>query len=100
MVVTNKVLAPIRGERSFITSAYAERQVYLEGYSSANLPNNHLVPDRLFLISQYFSGDRSAREKLIKEGITHVIIYKSLSDNSAETGDLLYENKEIIIRTI
>ena len=100
VVVTNKVLAPIRGERSFITSAYAERQVYLEGYSSANLPNNHLVPDRLFLISQYFSGDRSAREKLIKEGITHVIIYKSLSDNSAETGDLLYENKEIIIRTI
>ena len=100
VVVTNKVLAPIRGERSFITSAYAERQVYLEGYSSANLPNNHLVPDRLFLISQYFSGDTSAREKLIKEGITHVIIYKSLSDNSTETGDLLYENKEIIIRTL
>ena len=58
------------------------------------------MPDRLFLISQYFSGDRLAREKLIKEGITHVIIYKSLSDNSTETGDLLYENKEIIIRTI
>ncbi len=100
VVLTNKVLAPVRGERSFITSAYAERQVYLEGYSSANLPNDHLVADRLFLISHYFSGDMSVRKKLLNEGITHVIIYKSLSANSAGTGDLLYENKEIIIKTL
>ena len=42
----------------------------------------------------------SVRKKLLNEGITHVIIYKSLSANSAGTGDLLYENKEIIIKTL
>lgn len=100
VIVTNKVLAPVRGERSFVTSAYAERQVYLEGYSSANLPSRHLVPDRLALISQYFNGDMAAKEELLHEGVTHVILYKSLSDTIADSGVLLYENSEIIIRTL
>ena len=100
IILTNKVLAPVRGERSFVTSAYSEHQVYLEGSSSTILPNDHFVADRIDLISRYFKGDIFAREKLKLEGVTHVIIYKSLSDIAYEESKLLYENEEIAVRTI
>ena len=80
VLLSNKVLAPARGNRSYVTSSYAERQVYIEGYISANLPNDHIVRDRLVLIVRYFSGDLRARAELQKEGVTHVVVYKSLSD--------------------
>lgn len=97
VILTNKVLAPVRGERSFITSVYSERQVYLEGYISTNLPNDHIVADRLSLIRSYLGGDKLARETLRKEGVSHVIIFKSISDSMPKHSRLLYENDEIAI---
>ena len=100
VLLTNKVLAPVRGERSFITSTYMERQVYIEGYISANLPNDHIVADRLSLTKHYFDGDVSARDELRRDGVTHVVIYKSLSNMECKGDKLLYKNEEIEIWTL
>lgn len=80
VIVTNKVLAPTRGNRSYITSSYAEHQVYLEGYISANIPDSTFIMDRIRRVAKYFSGDLKARDELHEEGVTHVIIFKSLAD--------------------
>lgn len=100
ILLTNKGLAPIKGNRSFVTSAYSERQVYLEGSSSTIFPNDHFLADRIDIIIRYFNGDYTAREELKREGVTHVIIYKSLPDVTFEGSKLLYENEEMTIRTI
>lgn len=100
ILLTNKGLAPINGYRSFVTSAYSERQVFLEGSSSTIFPDDHFVPDRKDLISRYFKGDVSAREELGHKGVTHVVVYKSLSDIAFEDSEVLYENDEISIRTL
>ena len=122
VIVTNKVLAPKRGNKSYITSCYTERQVYFEGYISANLPNDYIVKDRLELIANYFGGDLKARDTLKKEGVTHVVIYKSLSDidkvsinwggvtntlifnplseSCISQGETLFENEEIKVTTL
>ena len=100
ILLTNKGLAPVNGYRSFVTSAYSERQVFLEGSSSTIFPDDHFVPDRKDLISRYFKGDASAREELRHKGVTHVVVYKSLSDIAFEDSEVLYENDEIAIRTL
>lgn len=100
ILLTNKGLAPVNGYRSFVTSAYSERQVFLEGSSSTIFPDDHFVPDRKELISRYFKGDTSARDELRHKGVTHVVVYKSLSDIAFEDSEVLYENDEIAIRTI
>jgi len=100
VMVTNKGLAPVAGERSYVTSAYTERQVFLEGYVSTIVPNDHFIPDRKELMKRYFSGDAAAREELKQAGVTHVVVYKSLPDVVFEGGNLLFENEEIAIRTI
>ena len=100
VLLTNKVLAPVRGERSFITSTYTERHVYIEGYISANLPNDHIVADRLSLTKRYFGSDVSAKDELRREGVTHVVVYKSLSNMECKGDQLLYKNEEIEIWTL
>lgn len=124
VIVSNKVLAPVRGNRSYITSSYAERQVFFEGYISTNLPNDYIVRERLGLVARYFSGDLKAREELKKEGVTHVVVFKtisfsdratidwagdgiprtlvfnSLSDVNIRKGTVLYENEEIKVLTL
>lgn len=100
ILLTNKGLAPVNGNRSFVTSAYSERQVFLEGSSSTIFPDDHFVPDRKRLISRYFNGDTSARNELRNKGVTHVVVYKSLSDIAFEDSEVLYENDEIAIRTL
>jgi len=100
ILLTNKGLAPVNGYRSFVTSAYSERQVFLEGSSSTIFPNDHFVPERKELISRYFKGDASARDELRRKGVTHVVVYKSLSDIVFEDSEVLYENDEIAIRTL
>ena len=100
ILLTNKGLAPVNGYRSFVTSAYSERQVFLEGSSSTIFPDDHFVSDRKDLISRYFKGDASARDELRRQGVTHVVVYKSLSDIAFEDSKILYENEEIVIRTL
>jgi len=100
ILLTNKGLAPVNGYRSFVTSAYTERQVFMEGSSSTIFPNDHFVEDRKNLMSRYFNGDISAREELKREGVTHVVFYKSLPKVTFNGGKLLYENEEIAIRTL
>ncbi len=100
ILLTNKGLAPVNGYRSFVTSAYTERQIFMEGSSSTIFPNDHFVEDRKDLMSRYFNGDISAREELKREGVTHVVYYKSLPKVAFNGDKLLYENEEIEIRTL
>jgi hypothetical protein len=74
--------------------------VFLEGSSSTIFPNDHLVPDRIDLISRYFKGDVSARDELRHKGVTHVVVYKSLPGIAFDDSEVLYENDEITIRTL
>lgn len=97
VLVTNKVLEPNSGKHSFVTSAYSERQVYLEGYMATNLPNNHIVNDRLSEIKKYLKGDEEARESLINAGVKYVVLYKNITNEEIDKFNVLYENKDIAI---
>lgn len=100
ILATNKVIEPESGKKSFVTSVYSERQVYLEGYVSTNLPNDYIVDERMTLLKNYFNGDRQARKTLIEEGVDYVVVYKNISDAHIEKSNILYENKDIIIAKI
>lgn len=97
VIITNKVLEKENGKKSFITSAYSERQVYLEGYVSTNLPNDHIVNDRIGVINSFFSGNLTARDSLVAKGVNYVVVYKNISDVNVDKDKVLYENEEIII---
>ena len=60
VLATNKVLfgnpEETKFSRTFITSEYSERQVYLEGFSSTNLPDMEFVMERLSQLRDYYNG--------------------------------------------
>lgn len=97
VLVTNKVLAP-EGSRSFVTSAYTERQIYIEGYKFSNLPYAEIVDERLELLSAFFYGEEWAKNKLItEEGVSHVALYKAFKEPQDYLGNVLYENSAMVI---
>ncbi|RRK32612.1 hypothetical protein EBB54_15550 [Schaedlerella arabinosiphila] len=97
VLLTNKILYP-DSFRSFITSAYTERQVYIEGFGSTNLPNTQLVSDRISLCQSYYCGDEETKNILVEEGVTHAVVFKSKQDaNIILPGEIVYENNDIVV---
>lgn len=96
VLATNKVLAP-EGSRSWVTSAYSERQVYFEGWKATNIPYPEMIDERLELTSAYFQGEEWAKDKMIIEGITHAVLYKAFNSPNSHLGKILFENNAMII---
>ncbi len=97
VLATNKILIE-KAVKTFITSEFTERQVYLEGYASTNLPSMDLVDFRLDLLSRYYGGEEGAMKSLMDEGVTHAVLFKGNQDPSVQLeGNFLYENNAIAI---
>ena len=99
VVVTNKI---IQGDkytsgRSFITSAYSERQTYMEGWGSTNLPSKDFSTDRLKRIQDFFHGKRKAKKQLLNEGVSYAILFKGMSDPNENLGTCVFENNSMVI---
>ena len=102
VLATNKVLFgnPEQSffSRTFITSEYSERQVYLEGFSSTNLPNMEFVMERLSQLRNYYNGIPGSASILQQNGVTHAVLFKG-DQNASVTieGGVIYENEDIAI---
>lgn len=102
VLATNKVLSgnPENSlfSRTFITSEYSERQVYLEGFSSTNLPSMEFVMNRLVELRKYYRDEEGADKVLREKGVTHAVVFKGLQDTSITPKGLpLFENDDILI---
>ena len=99
VVVTNKI---IQGDkytsgRSFITSAYSERQTYMEGWGSTNLPSKDFSTDRLKRIQDFFHGKIKAKKQLLNEGVSYAILFKGMSAPNENLGTCVFENNSMVI---
>lgn len=99
VVVTNKI---IQGDeytsgRSFITSAYSERQTYMEGWGSTNLPSKEFATDRLKRTQDFFHGNIEAKNQLLNEGVTYAVLFKGMSAPDDNLGTCVFENNSMII---
>ena len=102
VLVTNKVLfgnlEETKFSRTFITSEYSERQVYLEGFSSTNLPDMEFVMERLSQLRDYYNGVPGSVEVLRENGVTYAVLFKGGSNSSIlPEGNLIYENEDIAV---
>ena len=102
ILATNKVFSgnpeSSSFSRTFITSEYSERQVYLEGFSSTNLPDMQFVMERLSELRMYYGGEQGAEEILKNKGVTHAVVFKGLQDPSViPAGSILFENNNITV---
>lgn len=97
VVVTNKIIQGETSRRSFITSAYSERQTYMEGWGSTNLPSKDFAADRLKRIQDFFCGNEDAKNQLINEGVNYAILFKGLSSPNVTLGNALFENDAIVV---
>ena len=100
VLATNKVLFDNPEEtqfsRNFTTSGYSERQVYLEGFSSTNLPGMEFVMNRLSQLRNYYNGEDGAADVLKENGVHYAVVFKAGQDNSVELeGKNIYENNDL-----
>lgn len=93
LLITNLAII---NTRSFTTSCYAERQIYIEGeeYGAAN---QELQNYRVELIKKYYSGDEKAAEVLIEEGVDYAVVFASVPDYAGYVGDIIFENDAVKI---
>lgn len=100
VIVTNKVLKG--GHRTFITSAYAERQVYLDGYDYANIPSKEYVDRRIEILKRFYTGDISSVIDLANDGVDYAVLFKFIEHyNVVPSGlPMVYENDDISVYKI
>ena len=101
VITTNKLLAP-NGSITFVTSAYSERQVFLEGYAYANIPNKEYVNRRIEILKRFYTGDISSVIDLANEGVDYAVLFKFIEHyNVVPSGlPLVYENDDISVYKI
>ena len=80
IVVSNKVLEEFGGHRSFILSAFSERQAYLEGYGYTTV-NDETREQRLELIKSLYSGEEGSVSLIKSEGVDYVVLFKNIGNN-------------------
>lgn len=105
VLATNKVLCDnpeASGiSRSFITSEYTERQIYIEGFSSTNLPSMEYAMNRLVQTRNYYDGVVGAATVLRDAGVTHAVVFKGMQDSDIVLeGRCIYENDYIKVMSI
>lgn len=96
VLLSNKVLAE-EGGRSFVTSAFSERQTYYESYAYSN-QNQKVIENKLNKIKSFYYGGKDISDILKKEGVTHAIVYKNIYPNSyPSNNNIIFENEDLIV---
>lgn len=91
LLITNLAII---NDRSFTTSCYTERQIYIEGeaYGAAS---KALQDYRVNLIKEYYSGSDAAAQTLINEGVDYAVIFGSVPGYTGYVGNIIYENDAV-----
>lgn len=97
IVVSNKVLAEVGGHRSFILSAFSERQAYLEGYDYSTV-NDDMCKHRLGLIKSLYSGEKDSISLIKSEGVDYVVLFKNIGNSALSIDNcVVFENDAVKI---
>ena len=97
ILISNKYVAE-NGYRSYILSAFTEHQTYMEGYLYSGSIKNKVIEYRNDLLLKFFANDTCAQERLKKEGVTHVVLFKNIPNAMPNIkGDLIFDNNSVAI---
>lgn len=102
IIVTNKILAETGSGRSFVTSCFAQRPVFLEGDDYGAVPAYISKTKRKELVRKFFAGDANALDILKKECVGYAVIFKAFLYNPdvLTFGKIEYENEEIAVLSL
>ena len=102
IIVTNKILAETGSGRSFVTSCFAQRPVFLEGDDYGAVPAYISKTKRKELVRKFFAGDAGALDILKKECVGYAVIFKAFLYNPdvLTFGKIEYENEEIAVLSL
>lgn len=95
--VTNKIFG-INGNRSFVTSAFTERQCFIEGSDYTSFPSSISKEERILLVKDVFSGNKESINLLKEKGVDYIVIYESIPYNlNKNECNVVYTNSKISV---
>ena len=98
VLLSNKISAKEMGRRSYVVSAFTERQVFLEGYEYGVSVNDPVISARREHIINMFENNTDESAYFKKNGVTHFVIFKNLMDKKIKiSGEVIYENAAVIV---
>lgn len=93
--ITNKILCEAEGKYSFVSSAYTERRMYLEGYAYGSIHQKELEK-RLYRITSYYTGDIFSSQRLKDSGIDYAIVFMNVPGyTDFADGTVIYDNEYV-----
>ena len=96
LLLSNKLLAS-EGSKSFLVSAFSERQAFFESYRYSN-QNESTIERNLKVIMEFYNGSNESMEMLKVRGVTHAVVFKRISDNLYPLGcKKIFENEDMIV---
>lgn len=96
LLLSNKLLAS-GGSRSFLVSAFSERQTFFESYDYSN-QNESTIERNLKVIMEFYNGSNESIEMLKLRGVTHAVVFKRVSDNLYPLGcKKIFENEDMVV---
>lgn len=96
LLLSNKILAS-GGSRSFLVSAFTERQAFFESYDYSG-QNNSTIEQNLSVITDFYNGSQESLEMLRVRGVTHAVVFKRVFDNVyPKDCKKVFENEDLIV---
>lgn len=93
VLISNKIQLK-DGRRSFVVSSFSERQCYMEGYYYNVWKEDPVISKRHKLIVDLFEKKGDCSCALKEEGVTHVILFKSVNKKEPKVdGKVIYNDK-------
>lgn len=101
ILLSNKIRASKMGRRSYVVSAFTERQVFLEGYEYSASPKDSVIADRRAHILNMFENNTDESAYFKKNGVTHLVLFKNLIDEKTKIiGNVIYENASVVVTSL
>jgi len=96
LIATNKIIGDL-GKRSFVSSSFTERQIFVEGTDYTAVEEMSDLQTRENMNLQYYQGNDSAYEYLKQYGVKYAILFKGISNPNIALGHIVFENESTII---
>lgn len=97
IVLSNKVLSPIMGARSFWVSSLSERQAFFESYDYSNV-SDEVIRSNKTLIKSFYEGDIDALKCIKGKGVSYAVIFNDIIPNKfPKACDVVFKNDKITI---
>lgn len=92
---TNKLFCQVNGAYSFVSSAYTQRQMYLEGWAYEGL-NSEEWAKREGMLAGFYTGDKAAAKALKNQGVSYALVFMDVGGYTGfASGDVAYDNGSV-----